>query len=182
MTQKKSKPELSRVVELDNVRDHTIVNIDIRASREECDALAKRLDILDINDLNAHVTVTIGARKDLFKIEGDIQANLVQECCVTLAPVHEIVNESFAETMTTNAAFLSTKAKDDDGEIDSDEKPVELIEGDQIDLGETVAQWLTLALNPYPRSNTPYYEHVETTAEEVQGSTHMPFKVLEILK
>jgi hypothetical protein len=53
-----------------------------------------------------------------------------------------------------------------DEEAGLSDKPVELIQGDSIDIGEVVAQWLALALNPYPRSDAPTFEYIEAAKLE----------------
>lgn len=168
--------ELSRPVDLRSVLENEEVALDIRATAEECKVLAQRFDILEVQDLNAYLTIRPGSTRDLIKIEGEIMAHVVQSCCVTLAPVKETVQDTFSDTLTTNPELLVPEE-----ETDSDtDQPVELIRGDQIDIGEVIAQWLGLALNPYPRSDAPLYEHIEEV-NALKG-VHTPFDVLNGLK
>ena len=167
--------ELSRPVELRSVLENEEISLDIRATAEECRALAKRFDILEVEDLNAFLTIRPGANPALITVEGEIMAHVVQACCVTLAPVKEVVQDSFSDLLTTDPELLGSDEEEDE---DSD-KPVELIRSDNIDIGEIVAQWLSLALNPYPRSDAPLYEHVEQNTE---SGTHTPLDVLGNLK
>src|SRR5690606_33438374 len=102
------KATLSLIVDINEIRDQDEIHIDLRATKTECDALAKDLKILEINDLNSFLTLRKGARPDLFDIEGEILAHVVQECSVTLAPVKETVQESFSEMLTTSAKALET--------------------------------------------------------------------------
>ena len=167
--------ELSRAVDLRTVLENEEVSLDIRATPDECKALAKRFDILEVEDLNAFLTIRPGANPALITIEGEIMAHVVQSCCVTLAPVKETVQDAFSDLLTTDPELLGS---DEDSEDDSG-KPTELIRGEQIDIGEIVAQWMALALNPYPRSDAPLYEHIEQPTE---SGTHTPFSVLGDLK
>lgn len=172
--QQTQKTELSRLVDLHELRKNDMITMDLRATEAECAALAKRFGILDVHDLDAHITLMRGARPDLFKIEGELSAIVVQECCVTLAPVEERVSESYSELLTTSPQMLGSEE-----DLDSD-KPVELIQGDSIDIGEVVAQWLALALNPYPRSDAPTFEYIE--AANASKDMQTPFKVLETIQ
>lgn len=168
----KKTTQMSRMVDLQDVRDHKTVTLDVRANKEECEALAQRFNILEVVDLNAYVTISSGGKADLFKVEGDLSAHVVQECCVTLSPVPERVEDSFSEVLTTSEALL--KPAD---EMDEDpNQPVDLIRGDRLELGEIIAQWLALALNPYPRSETPTFLHIEQAAQVLETQT--PFQVL----
>lgn len=170
--------ELSRKIDLSDIYEHKGVTLDIRASSDECKALAERCHILEVQDMNAHITLKPTARREIIKIEGDLMAHVVQECCVTLAPVIETIDESFKETVTTSEEALVPES-----EIDGDDdKPVALVEGDQIDIGEIVAQWLTLSLNPFPRSDAPLYEYIEEKTGDHEAGTHTPFSVLGKLK
>ncbi len=168
--------ELSRIVELRAVMENDHVALKIKATPEECQMLAKRFDILDVEDLDASMTIRRGHAPGLIRIDGEIGAHVVQACSVTLAPVKETIEDTFSDVLTTDPALLATEeeAADDDSD-----KPVELIRGDTIDIGEIVAQWVALALNPYPRSDAPLYEHIEHVAEM---GTHTPFDVLKALK
>jgi uncharacterized metal-binding protein YceD (DUF177 family) len=170
------KTELSRLVDLHELRKNDMITLDLRATEAECAALAKRFGILDVHDLDAHITLMRGARPDLFKVEGELSAVVVQECCVTLAPVEERVAESYSELLTTSPQMLGPA---DDTDMDGD-KPVELIQGDAIDIGEVVAQWLALTLNPYPRSDAPTFEYIEAAGSTKDMQT--PFKVLETIQ
>lgn len=172
--QQTQKTELSRLLDLHELRKNDMIALDLRATEAECAALAKRFGILDVHDLDAHITLMRGARPDLFKVEGELSAVVVQECCVTLAPVEERVSESYAELLTTSPQMLGAEE-----DMDSD-KPVELIQGDSIDIGEIVAQWLALALNPYPRSDAPTFEYIEVAGTSKDMQT--PFKVLETIQ
>lgn len=171
-----SKSQWKRLVDMQDLRKGDAVTVDMRANKEECAALAKRLGILEVREANGHVSLTRGARPDLIRVAGEVSAVVVQECCVTLAPVEERIAESYTELLTTSPDSLVPEAETDE----DPEKPVELIEGDNIDLSEIVAQWLALALNPYPRSDAPPFAHIEAAIDGENMQT--PFQVLQGLK
>jgi uncharacterized metal-binding protein YceD (DUF177 family) len=168
------KASLSIRVSLDDVRKDKEVVLNIQATAEECAALAKRFKILEVKNLSAHIEITPGLRNDLFDVMGTLTANAIQECSVTLVPVKEAIEESFTEMLTTSPQAMHESDKDDD-----DQRPIEVLEGDTIDIGEIVAQWLGLSLDPYPRSDAPTFTHIEA---ELDNPTHKPFEVLENLK
>lgn len=179
MTIKQKNPkqaELSRLFDLQELRKNDSIILDLRANDAECSVLAKRFSILEVHDLDAHITLIRGARPDLIRIEGELSAVVVQECCVTLAPVEERIAEFYDELLTTSAQALGS----DEEAAEAEERPVELIQGDYIDIGEIVAQWLALALNPYPRSDAPPFKHIE--AASPNGDMQTPFKVLETIQ
>lgn len=174
-----STPELSRIIQLADLNQKKKLVLDIQASKEECQALAKRMDIPEVKSLQAKVTIKLSHTAGNFRIDGHIKADLVQLCGVTFQPVNEKIDETFAETLTTIKENLSS---DEDEITGDDDIPVDLVKGDSFDVGESVAQWLTLFLNPYPRSDAPEYAYNETSRTEEGEPTHTPFDVLGQLK
>lgn len=171
--------ELSRPVQLVNLADGKKITLDIQATEEECNALAKRMEIIALKSLRANLQIRQTHIKENYRIEGRIQAKLVQSCGVTSQPVDEAIDDDFTETLTTSAANLMPE----DEPTDDNDVPVDLIKGDSFDAGEIVVQWLTLLLNPYPRSSdTPDYEYNETARTAEGEPTHTPFDVLGKLK
>jgi uncharacterized metal-binding protein YceD (DUF177 family) len=167
--------ELSRIVDLQELKSNQTIVFDIRATTTECQELSKRINVLEVKDLNAHMIISRGSRSDLYKVEGDLVSHVVQECCVTLAPIEENVHEHFSELLTTSPTALEAVDEED---TDA-ENPVDVIENNAIDVGDIVTQWLALALNPYPRSDAPMFKHIEIDASTAEKQN--PFKVLEVL-
>jgi hypothetical protein len=93
---------------------------------------------------------------------------------VTLEPFPSHVEDSFAVDFGDAA---ETEA--DEIDVDMDQDPPEPIVGGVIDIGELTAQYLSLALDPYPRSPGVAMEEVWSDADPGALS---PFAVLEGLK
>ena len=168
---------MTYIVDLHTLKENNFTKVDIRPTPVECEALAKRLEILAVKEFTAHVTVKVNG-PDLYRLKGDIKAKVVQACGVTLTPVPETIGEHFDEVLTTSAALLAPE-EETDGD---DNRPVDLIEGDSIDLFEIVTQWLSLSLNPYPRSDAPLFEHTEINENAEGVKLHRPFEALAALK
>ena len=169
------KCRLTCSVDVQDVRQNDSMTFIIRATDAECKDLAKRFSIVAVQDLQAQVTVARGPRSDLFTVDGTVVAHVTQECSVTLLPVAEEVNETYSELLTTSPESLTAKGE---GDENTEDRPVELIEDDRIDIGEIVAQWLALGLNPYPRSEAPAFAHIEV-ATDPEKSTQKPFEALQ---
>ena len=72
----------------------------------------------------------------------------MQECVVSLEPVADTISAPFEQRYTTKPQETAV-----DLVIGPDEsEPPEAVTGDSIDLGELVAQFLSLSINPYPRA------------------------------
>lgn len=114
----------------------------IEATATECAALADRFGIPAVECLQA--TVHLLAAEDGSVVGfGTLEARVVQLCVVTLEPVPQMVSEAF------RWRFLPLGADPQDGpEDDADEIPTAGV----ADLGEALAEQLSLALDPYPRA------------------------------
>ena len=141
---------------------------EIAASLLECAALAKRFDLLTLDRLEARVQLTAIAG-GFYRLSAALQADLTQSCVVTLEPVKSRVAEEFA---------LLYGAVDEQKEVvlDGNSETVEPIEGGMIDIGEAVAQQLSLALDPFPRA--PGAPAPSDTAVSESQRLDSPFAVL----
>ncbi len=121
--------------------------LSIEAGASERAALAERLGLVAIARLSADLAVTADPVLKLVLVSGEIEAEVTQSCVVSLAPVVEQVSERFEQSYNLEAS--TSEDEDEDGP--DPEAPEALPEGG-LDLGEEVAQQLSLALNPYPRA------------------------------
>ncbi len=139
--------ELERLFRLADFTDAPVHKIDIVATAAEREALANRYGILSLDALEAQVTVRREGSSEII-VEGHLQAEVVQECVVTLEPVRETVASPFDQrySLAPTAPSADLVIRPDDSE------PPEPVTGDSIDLGELVAEFLSLAINPYPRA------------------------------
>lgn len=142
-------PEFSRIVQADRVPDGAMEQR-IEASPAERGALARRFELEAIESLVATVRLGRVRGGPLVRVEGSLEAEVVQTCTVTLDPVRNRV----ADTFTTLFAPPHLVPKDESA-IDLDpmaEDVPEPLIGGRIDIGELTAQYLSLALDPYPRA------------------------------
>ena len=165
--------EFSRVIDTMALGDEDLARA-IEANADECAALARRFGLASLESLTA--TLRIARLRDgLFRVRGELTADVVQSCVVTLAPLPARIRESF----TLNYA---RRAADEEGVVvvshEDGESPEPLLD-ERIDLGEAVAQQLALALDPYPRAPGARIEAVLPAEAEI---TARPFAALSALK
>jgi len=167
----KSNPavELSRPLAVDKISAGGIEE-NLRADEKERTRLAKRFGLLALKDLQANLSVT-PARGHMFAVKGRMEADVVQQCVVTLEPLHAHIHQDidvlFAPPEMLEAGPGAPHA-------DMDEEETEAIVDGIIDLGELIAQHLGIALDPYPRK--PGLAYVE--AEYGSGEKVNPFAKL----
>lgn len=177
MTERPADPtpaELSRPFKIAALVQGATAELEIVATAAERRALARRCALVSLDGLQAQLTVRREASGDIV-VSGHLQAELVQECVVTLEPVGESVSAPFEERYTLRPAEpVGDLALGPD-----DAEPPEVIEGETIDLGELVAQFLSLSINPYPRSR-----EADALADQHLGETPRegPFAILAKLR
>lgn len=141
MTTADSTPEFSVEINLDSVGDEPR-KIDLKANQEEKAALARRFGLVSIDSFEAELTLTWLKPGKIMSVNGQISADVTQSCVVTLDPLPATVVEHVEIVFARDSANTADI-------IDPNE--AELLEGETLDLGEVVAEELSLALDPYPR-------------------------------
>ena len=172
MAPKQPEPEFSRPFVADRL-GRTAITETLLASPAECAALAKRLQLVELGQFSAAVTLerTLGG---LIHVAGRFEADVIQTCVVSLVAFPSHVEDSFALDFGNAPAEFG-----DEIEVDPDYDPPEPIEDGVIDLGELVTQYLALALDPHPRAPGATLEPAWSDADVADMS---PFAVLKNLK
>ena len=146
-TDKKHKSEIERVVDLDRMGNGAAV--DIVASDNERAALAKRFGFLGLPAFSARVTVDrrLGGQ---IVVEGRLRGRLVQACVLTLDPVTQDLDDTFRIVFKQD---LTDDLDPESGEavLSAQADAPEPLTGNMLDIGEIVAEQLSLAADPYPR-------------------------------
>jgi uncharacterized metal-binding protein YceD (DUF177 family) len=117
----------------------------LEATSAERDSLSRRFGLLGLQDFTAELTLVPDV-EGAIQVRGRMRAELDQECGITLVPVHQSVDEPVAWRL------LPEGMEPSDGEDDPDD-----IESEQgaADLGEALAQQLSLAIDPIRAPRVP---------------------------
>lgn len=170
-------PEFSRIVTVESLAGEELVQ-EIEADAAERAALARRFDLVSLDGLTATVRLRRVRGREI-RVDGEFAADVVQTCVVTLEPVKSHIADSFSVTFAP-AAHLEEGA-----ELDlspwAEDLP-EPLEGDAIDIGETVAQFLALALDPYPRRQGVHFTAEDYPGLAAEGPKNGPFAALATLR
>jgi uncharacterized metal-binding protein YceD (DUF177 family) len=151
-------PEFSRAVSVAGLGDEVAVHR-IAATEDERTALARRFGLIALDRFAAEVRLSREGSGSV-RLEAEIAAEVVQECVATLEPFSSHVADRFAVVYRRPPARPSQAVA-----LEVDEDDVETLTGDDIDVGEAVAQQLSLALDPFPRSPAAPPLATELTAE-----------------
>ena len=174
-----SRPEFSRIVRAHEIGTPVRIE-DLTSSAAEREALARRFDLPSLTNLTAALTLHRDAAG--IKLNGRIEAAGEQACVISAEPVpftlSETVDLRFSDVVVPGG---------DDIELAVPDLDTMPLDGDELDLGEVVAQSLGLALDPYPRAPEAVLKGVArylTTEEEAEAETAAakaranPFNVL----
>ena len=138
-------PEFSRPVRLDTLGEQPR-EMTLAAEPEERAALARRFGLLALDRLEAALTVT--RRDDEIALHGVLRGEVSQACVASGAPVPAALIIPFDILFRPQP----TARPDEEVELSESEMDVVFYEGGEIDLGEAVAETLSLNLDPYPRA------------------------------
>jgi hypothetical protein len=146
----------------------------IEATAEECAAAAKALELLSLGNLalSYQLRSAAGGR---YRLEAELDADVVQACVVTLEPVPSHSHEA------TQLDLRADKDADDIDlgpiDIESTVEPGSLEDG-RIDLGRLAFDLLSISLDPYPRK--PGVELDDSRASDAKPDS--PFAKLARLR
>ena len=147
-TENKQKSEIERIVDLDRMGTAGTA-LDIVASDGERAALAKRFGFLGLPAFSARVTVDHRPGGQIV-VEGRLRGRIVQACVLTLDPVTQDLDDTFRVVFKKD---LAEERDPESGEavLNAQADAPEPLTGNLLDVGEIVAEQLSLAADPYPR-------------------------------
>jgi uncharacterized metal-binding protein YceD (DUF177 family) len=132
--------EFSRPVSTTRLGADALV-YELAASAAERAALARRFGLVSLEGFAA--TVRLTRQGGDICLAAELTADVVQLCGVTL--------EAFASRLTDRAT-LHYRRQAPPGDLSAEDEVYELVTDDRIDIGEAVAQQLSLALPSFPRA------------------------------
>jgi uncharacterized metal-binding protein YceD (DUF177 family) len=166
---------------------------ELSMSDEQRKAVAKRLEIVSVDDFKAQVKAVRLADGCTLCIEGSLKAHVTQECVVTLDPVPSVIEESFLSyyldegNVASFASARRSKREDSDDNAMSRERPIpeegeelEALTDGAVNIGELCVEAMVLGLDPYPHSDAAKERDRDESVYE--DPKHSPFEVLKDLK
>lgn len=141
-------PEFSHVIDISKV-PKTGLNIKLEVDEKSRKRLAERYGIAAISMLSVFLQVKPW-RRDGLQVAGTLKADVEQKCIVSLEPVFDQIAEDIS------VFFLPPGQDADFDQLDVTVDPnsaddFDMLEDSEIDLGELVAEQLSVAIDPYPR-------------------------------
>lgn len=171
-------PEFSRLLAIEGMIPDRPRLESIEASEAECEALARRFDLRALQGLKSKMSIIRVSEGHIIRIKGELEARVVQTCVVSLQDVPAEIRTQFEACFTEDGKGV----EEQDGEeiFEEGQDLPDVMSNGQLDLGELVAQHLSLELDPYPRA--PGVSLASQLAESGINAKNRPFQVLEGLK
>lgn len=148
VTEKTIKSEIERMVDLEKLGNSGTA-LEITTTEGERAALAKRFGFLSLPAFSARVAVDRRPGGQIV-VEGRLKGRIVQACILSLDPVTQELDDAFRLVFAENV----TEERDpESGEalLNSQGDAPEPLTGNMLDVGEIVAEQLSLTADPYPR-------------------------------
>lgn len=139
-------PEFSRPVRA-NTLSASPRTLEIGANAQERAALALRFGLEAIERLTAQAWLSRSG--ETVTAAGTLSARVTQSCVATGEPVNASVEEPFTIHFRPHP---EEKREEEEIELGEGELDVIFYDGGWVDLGEAVAETLSLSLDPYPRA------------------------------
>ena len=166
--------EFSRPLVMETVKSNSVKKQRIEATKDELEALAKRLLVKSISNLAADIKLE-RLLNDTVRVSCNVKADIVQSCIISLEDIPAHLDFE-AESLFSEKGEVFEGDSGDDLEVE-DEFNFAIKDG-VLDLGELVAQYLSVEIDPYPRVEGAEFK--EPVAEDSKKNN--PFAVLEGLK
>jgi hypothetical protein len=174
-------PEFDRQVSLADIPGGGLA-LRLTATAAECAGLARRYEVAAVDDLvvTARLRPLSGGR---YRLAGRFRARVQQTCVVSLEPMESEIAEDFDVTFQADAA--PGRATEVDIDAIGEDPPEPVVDG-RIPVGETVAQLLALAIDPFPRSPEAVLENAnagdDASESQAESRPDSPFAILRKLR
>lgn len=139
-------PEFSRPVRIDTLGEQPRA-MAVAAEPDERAKLAARFGLLALDRLEAELSLIRSG--DTIDISGTLRAEVVQACVASGAPVPAALIVPFDIAFRPHP---EDGRPDEEVELSESEMDVAFYDGAEIDVGEAVAETLSLNLDPWPRA------------------------------
>jgi Large ribosomal RNA subunit accumulation protein YceD len=127
--------------------------ISIEADEAQRSGLAAEHQLVSVEGWKAELLVSPWKRNGV-KVSGHVEADITQECVVTLEPLHAHISEEVSAIYFPEDSKLGRQGFHAPGEVHLDlegaDSP-ETFSGDTIDVGALAEEIFGLAIDPYPR-------------------------------
>ncbi|MEZ5757161.1 MAG: DUF177 domain-containing protein [Emcibacteraceae bacterium] len=152
MTDSEIENEFSRLFNLELIKKDGS-KVEYSATEEEGEKLAERFSIPAVISLNARCELKKLDEKIFgdYSLHVEMEAEIIQQCVMTLEDVNESIKENFSIIFKRISSSEVEDAQSKEIDFDAEEEDIVFIHDKVVDIGEYIAEYLSLSMNPYPR-------------------------------
>ena len=150
--------------------------VSFSAADEDRAALARFAGVSRVDLFAARIVLRKPAA-NRFQLEFTLEADIVQDCVVSLAEVPSHIERRFIRVLNFDPGLKRAKDRPDEDFLQEDDRP-EDIDSLHYDLAAPLIEEFVLAIDPYPRAPGVAFEGPKAT----QAPPESPFAVLKGLK
>jgi uncharacterized metal-binding protein YceD (DUF177 family) len=158
--------------------------VKLKADARELKRLSEAHELVEVTAFTADLLVKKW-RKDGVKITGTVNADIIQNCVVTLEPLQNSVSNDIDAVFVPESSKLARPQISGEGEIvldfDGPDLP-ETFAGDTIDVGALAEEMFGLAIDPYPRKDDAPFEFHDESASEAETKPSPFAKLIDFPK
>lgn len=160
--------EFSRFINIEQVRSHDLDRT-FEANTEELSALSQRFQIEKVGFLKCQLQAGVSANGRDIVLRGHLEAEVTQNCIRTSMPVKSVIEDNFTVILRK-----ASKQFEENSVLDPEEMvDIEYYETPKVNVGEIIAQYLSLNIDPYPKAACTHQPI------DVEGKKHPKFKELD---
>jgi uncharacterized metal-binding protein YceD (DUF177 family) len=181
----KATPEFSFLVNCNKLYQAKKI-IELEANAQECKALARRFGLISLGRLKLKAFVSRQSI-EIVLLNCNFIAHYTQECIVSLKPLKKNIDCTFERIYSSVVHdCLGHESEPQEEHIqnieDAQDPPDPIIDG-YFNLGESVAEQLSLEIDPFPRSMDINFDSFSSSQGKQKSENFAnPFAVLEQLK
>ena len=165
----------SAPVTLDQITDSGL-HREIEAPETARAAVARLAGLREVSELSAAFDLSKTGSK--VHVSGRVRGRVGQTCVVSLEPMETVIDEPIELTFAPpSAGAAAIDAHGADLHHKAEDEAPEPLTGNSIDLGAIAAEFLMLAIDPYPRK-----EGAQFAPPAVEKGGNYPFAALAALK
>lgn len=160
------------------------VTIKIKADDKERQGLAKLWNIVGVDTLTADVRLSRWKR-DGIRVAGRFRGDLKQICVASLQPISTLIEDDFTAHFVPETSKLARRDDIQNGEIIIDVDGPDIPDtytANTIDIGEVVAEYAALVIDPYPRDPEVLIEEKFQASDTEDDKAPSPFAALASIK
>lgn len=168
---------ISQVYRVDDIPLAGVSGV-IDLNSDEKSEIAKIFDITELKKFKFTYNLMRG-RQGRFKLDGQLEADVTQECVITLEPVEKKYNDTIViDLWPPKDVALAEKLAEQEGRSFLLDGPEPIVD-DQIDVGQIAYEHFASILDPFPKKAGAAFDWSGNSTDDTPQELQKPFAGLD---